>query len=577
MITFERIRWKNLLSTGNSFTEISLNDRETTLIIGENGAGKSTILDAMCFALFGKPFRRINKPALINSVNGKQLLVELEFRTNGKDYKIVRGIKPNKFEIHQNGVMINQDSTVKDYQEQLEKFILKMNFKSFTSIVILGSASFTPFMQLSAADRRLVIEDLLDIQVFSTMNVLVRQRLQENKEQINLNKIEIESCKDRIKYLKELTETNQNDLNQEIMDTKENLSSLETEHEKINQLIRHQRESIKDSYDIQTLTQQYKKYNTKLREFYQLRGKIENNRDRIEREITFYQENEVCPSCKQGIEHEHKTDILDQKNNTLAECLDGLDKLNEKVDEFTSKSDVAKKEIDRIEGVFSEIERLESKKKYVLNDHVKWSKRMEQLISGEFKTGVQELNESKLEESKKQYKVLVNRQHQLLDEYNVLDITMKLLKDGGIKSKIIKQYLPVINKKVNQYLHAMEFFVQFELDENFNEALKARHLDLFSYANFSEGEKMRIDLALLFTWRAVAKMRNSVHTNLLLLDEIFDSSLDGAGTEEFLKIMMTLIGDTNVFVISHKTDQLVDKFDKVLRFEKHKGFSRLKE
>ena len=576
MITFEKIRWKNLLSTGNNFTEISLNERETTLIIGENGAGKSTILDALCFALFGKPFRKINKPALVNSINGKHLLVELEFRTNGKDYKIVRGIKPNRFEIYQNGLMLNQSSTVKDYQEHLEKFVIKMNHKSFTSIVILGSASFTPFMQLTAADRRTVIEDLLDIQVFSTMNVLVRQRLQENKEQSSTNRVQFEATKDKIKYLQDALKASEKDKNNEAEEIKKRLSDIEHNYSLRTGEQRMLEKAFEMLADETETKNKINKFNAKSKQFHALQGKISNNKDRLEREIKFYEDNDVCPSCKQNIDEDHKCKIIQEKQSLMYECMEGLDKLDDEIEKVEKKLKACNHELDDTRELRNQILGLENELKVLHSRHIELSAQLEKLVTGDTLM-VDQSNYKYLEEAKKTKKKLENQSHELADQRAVLDITMQLLKDGGIKSKIIKQYLPVINKKVNQYLHAMEFFVNFELDENFNEALKARHLDTFSYANFSEGEKMRIDLALLFTWRAVAKMRNSVHTNLLLLDEIFDSSLDGAGTEEFLKIMMTLIGDTNVFVISHKTDQLADKFERVLRFEKHKGFSRLKE
>lgn len=572
MITFESISWKNLLSTGNNPTKIDLNTGETTLIIGENGAGKSTILDALCFALFGKPFRRIKKPSLLNSVNGKKLVVELEFSTNGRSYKIIRGIKPNRFEIFMDDVMINQSSTVKDYQEHLEKFIIKMNYKSFTSIVILGSASFTPFMQLSAADRRVVIEDLLDIQVFSTMNVLVRQRMQENKEQLNLNKVASRSVIDKTKYIESnIASANEAGTKKaeatrsKILEMQKSINVLGDDILDIERLIK------ADGHDhtgfMNTLT-------SKQQKLVSLKGQIQNNKSRLERELSFYKKNETCSQCKQDLDPDFKENIVNEKSLLLDECSDGVDKLDlELSDVIKSINDIAEKNAER--------NRLEAEQINLTNQRMVMHKRVSEMIK-ELSEGTGEASlynqwKNDLAAGKEEMKKLHNERLMLADQNSVLDITMRLLKDGGIKSKIIKQYLPVINKKVNQYLGALEFFVNFELDENFNETMKARHLDDFSYASFSEGEKMRIDLALLFTWRTVAKMRNSVHTNLLILDEVFDSSLDGAGTEEFLKIMMTLVGDTNVFVISHKTDQLVDKFDKVIRFEKYKNFSRIKE
>ena len=573
MITFKNIRWKNLLSTGNNFTEINLDASNTTLIIGDNGAGKSTILDALCFALFGKPFRRINKPSLINSVNGKNLVVELEFKVNGKEYKIVRGIKPNRFEIWQDDIMINQNSTVKDYQEQLEKFIIKMNYKSFTSIIILGSASFTPFMQLSAADRRLVIEDLLDIQVFSTMNVLVRQRMQENKEQARSSKIVQTMTQEKLGLIENNSkDSTENLLEMEMLVEKKKTAVLNEHGDLSGQLAGVNTEHAKfEMHFDQTSMEKFKKKHSKL---LNVRGQVENNKNRIEKEISFYEINDHCPSCHQTIEKDFKEEIVTNKLTIVDECLDGLDNIDMELKDIVGRINFEQNKQVKYVTLTNTVKQLKNNIDRVGIDYDNLCQELRNIKDKIEKSSTK--NTTLIESTKKELKDIHNKLLELSDEHAILEITMRLLKDGGIKSKIIKQYLPVINKKVNQYLSAMEFFVNFELDENFNESLKARHLDAFSYANFSEGEKMRIDLALLFTWRAVAKMRNSVHTNLLILDEIFDSSLDSAGTEEFLKIMLTLIGDTNVFVISHKTDQLIEKFDKTIHFEKYKNFSRIK-
>lgn len=571
MIRFKTIRYKNLLSTGNNWTEINLDTGNSTLIVGENGAGKSTCLDALCFVLFGKPFRRVNKSSLVNSVNDKNFVVEVEFETNGKKYNITRGIKPNIFKIFVDGVLLNQTATVRDYQDNLEKFILKMNYKSFTSIVILGAASFTPFMQLSAADRRSVVEDLLDIQVFSTMNVLVRQRIQENREQLTAVNIHLKSEKDKKKYieknLENVTTNNQNkmqilqdrkkELLQEVVVNRETRTKTQEKIEKI-------------VLDEKTKRDALKKHSTMLG----LKGQIDNNKNRLSREIQFYTDNDDCPSCKQEIDSVFKKNIIEKKKDTVDECNSGIVKIS--------------KEIDSIVTVINEMDRAEREHanntniiQTLDNNKTAIEKRIheveKEIVSISEENDIQENDRKNLLDVSDNIKKKEKTKQDLTEQKEILDITIKLLKDGGIKSRIIGQYLPVINSKVNHYLKTLDFFVQFNLDENFNESLKARHLDVFSYANFSEGEKTKIDLALIMTWREIAKLRNSVHTNLLILDEIFDSSLDSTGTENLMTILNQLETGTNVFVISHKKDQMIEKFDRTVTFEKHKNFSRIKE
>jgi DNA repair exonuclease SbcCD ATPase subunit len=569
MITFEKIRWKNLLSTGNIFTEIKLNETSNSLVIGENGAGKSTILDAICFALFGKAFRKINKPSLVNSVNTKECVVEIEFRTNGKAYKIVRGIKPNVFEIYCEGVLLNQDSASKDYQEHLEKFVLKMNYKSFTQIVILGSASFTPFMQLSSNDRRTVIEDLLDIQIFSVMNTIAKQKMQENKDTLERNRLTLSSKED----LKVFIEKNINSLRQNNEEIKNDLLSQKEDHEQ--SIITHKEEVRALNERLGTLIDEASekaKSKEKHKKLIALQSKIESNSNRMESEISFYCDNDTCPTCRQSIDSGFKAEAVDTNTKKLEELTQGLRDIGDQIslcvaainesDKLIGEANTVK---NRITSINANISNLVSH----INDIEDQIEKMETSDS------VLIENETSLKIVLEELLILNKEKSDLLSDRKYIETAISLLKDGGIKTKIIKQYLPVINKLINKYLAQMGFFVNFNINEQFEETIKSRYRDEFSYHNFSEGEKMRIDLALLFTWRTIAKMRNSVSTNLLILDEVLDSSLDNNGTDEFLKIMWDMLGDTNTFVISHKTDTLLDKFQKVYRFEKHKNFSRL--
>jgi len=569
MITFEKIRWKNLLSTGNIFTEIKLNETSNSLVIGENGAGKSTILDAICFALFGKAFRKINKPSLVNSVNTKECVVEIEFRTNGKAYKIVRGIKPNVFEIYCEGVLLNQDSASKDYQEHLEKFVLKMNYKSFTQIVILGSASFTPFMQLSSNDRRTVIEDLLDIQIFSVMNTIAKQKMQENKDTLERNRLTLSSKED----LKVFIEKNINSLRQNNEEIKNDLLSQKEDHEQ--SIITHKEEVRALNERLGTLIDEASekaKSKEKHKKLIALQSKIESNSNRMESEISFYCDNDTCPTCRQSIDSGFKAEAVDTNTKKLEELNQGLRDIGDQIslcvaainesDKLIGEANTVK---NRITSINANISNLVSH----INDIEDQIEKMETSDS------VLIENETSLKIVLEELLILNKEKSDLLSDRKYIETAISLLKDGGIKTKIIKQYLPVINKLINKYLAQMGFFVNFNINEQFEETIKSRYRDEFSYHNFSEGEKMRIDLALLFTWRTIAKMRNSVSTNLLILDEVLDSSLDNNGTDEFLKIMWDMLGDTNTFVISHKTDTLLDKFQKVYRFEKHKNFSRL--
>ena len=568
MITFRYVRWKNLLSTGNYFTEIKLNSNTNTLVVGENGSGKSTMLDALCFGLFGKAFRNINKPNLLNSINNKDCVVEVEFDTNNKSYKIIRGIKPNKFEIYCDGELLNQDAAAKDYQEYLEKFILKLNYKSFTQIVILGSASFVPFMQLSAADRRSIIEDLLDIQIFSTMNGLLKDRLTNNKDLMIQKKSEIELAQQRYelqeKHIKELKQNNEEKVNEYVGEIRINTDTIQALHGEVANL----------SSQVETnqvLVAEKTLVENKVKTITKLESQIESNLSKFRKDISFFAHNDDCPTCRQAIAAEFKETELQTLQTKATECEHGLTQLEAKLLAEQTKLNQITEIQKRIQALQIEI----ATKNTTITETNKYIARLEKQI--------EELKQSKVvsEKEQQELKELKDYLSQLQEELRVLiqdktyyEVASGLLKDTGIKTKIIKQYLPIINKLVNKYLASLDFFVNFNLDESFKETIKSRHRDDFTYNNFSEGEKQRIDMALMLTWRAVAKLKNSSNTNLLILDEVFDSSLDTNGTEELMKILHMLEG-VNLFVISHKGDILADKFNNVIRFEKVNNFSRM--
>ncbi len=569
MITFKKIKWKNLLSTGNVFTEIQLDAAQTSLIVGANGHGKSTILDAITFVLFGKAFRNINKPTLVNSVNNKDCVAEIEFTTNGKNYRVIRGIKPTIFEIWVDGTMINQNSASRDYQDYLEKFILKMNFKAFTQIVILGSASFTPFMQLSPADRRTIIEGLLDISIFSVMNILVKQKLQDNKEKLDKNKLTIASKEEKVSFIeKNLAALRQNNENR----LAEYREALDEATNKIKYHVLKIEQMKMEIERLQPDISGYEATKAKHKKLITIQAKIENNRDKISRDMDFYAKNDNCPTCKQSIDETFKHDCMKSSNVKLEEINDGINKLSIELKNAVNSINEMDATIKIIQGIESEIKVYDAIVDTTSRSAAEILKSMRDLENAD---NLVKENERELAHTLEELDILNNEQRNLLHEKQVVEISLNLLKDGGIKTKIIKQYVPIINKYVNKYLAQMGFFVNFNIDESFNEVIKSRFRDEFSYANFSEGEKTRIDLALLFTWRAIAKMKNSVNTNLLILDEILDGSLDANGTDEFLKIIKSLTDGTNTFIISHKQDQMLDKFDKVYRFVKHQNFSRL--
>lgn len=568
-IIFEKIRWQNMLSTGNQFTEIDLKRSKSTLIVGSNGAGKSTLLDALFFVLYGKAFRNINKPQLINSITNKNMLVELEFSIGKKQYFVRRGMRPNIFEIYQNGKMLDQNSDIREYQDILEKNILKMSAKSLSQIVILGSANYKPFMQLPAGDRREVIEDLLDIQIFSVMNSLLKEKLSQNKidlanadheihmveQKIELNERHAKSLRQNNEDLIKKKEVLVEQIERNIEDANLYISKLTTQSEEL-------LSSIADNG----------KVSIKKQKIIELEKKIEGKVKSLKKEIVFFENHDNCPTCKQNIDVEFKQEKMEHKAAMLEETQAALEKLEGEYQKVSQRLDEIQKTNEKINQIQNSIrDNLNDIRSF--NNQISSLKREIEDISSN--TTQIDINTKEIKSLKKELKTKTENKYELIKHREILDISSALLKDSGIKTKIIRQYIPIINKLVNKYLSSMDFFVNFEIDEKFNEKIKSRFRDEFSYASFSEGEKMRIDLSLMFTWRAIAKLRNSASTNLLIMDEVFDSSLDGTGTEEFLKILESLTQDTNVFIISHKGDALYDKFHSVIRFEKHSNFSRI--
>jgi DNA repair exonuclease SbcCD ATPase subunit len=568
MILFEKIRWKNFLSTGNQFTEVELNKESTTLIIGNNGAGKSTILDALTFVLFGKSFRKINKPQLINSTNEKDCLVEIEFTIGSIEWKIRRGIKPNVFEIYRNGSLLDQNSSAVEQQKFLEQSILKMNYKSFTQIVILGSSNFVPFMQLTAASRREVIEDLLDIKIFSSMNVIIKEKIRALKEEIRTLDLKKESIKDKVDMQENFIEEIEKRGKTNIKDKEEKISQLLVEE---NDYMNTNIKIVEELEDFNKVLESYTGANEKLRKLGNLKGKISNKVSTITKEHKFFTENTVCPTCTQDIEESFRLNKISDAQTKAKELQSGYKELEEaikKEEERERQFTVLSKEITSLTHDISQNNtRISGCQRQVRNLESEIQRITEQL---ENRNTEHEKLDSFKEDLQKVYDDLSGKKD--LIQYH--DFSYSLLKDSGVKSKIIKKYLPLINQQVNRYLQMMDFYINFTLDEEFNETVQSPIHEDFSYSSFSEGEKQRIDLALLFTWREVAKFKNSTNTNLLILDEVFDSSLDGFGTEEFLKIIRYVITNANVFVISHKAG-MEDRFGDVLKFEKVKGFSRL--
>ena len=568
MILFETIRWKNFLSTGNQYTEVDFTKNHTNLIVGTNGAGKSTVLDALTFSLFGKPFRKINKPQLSNSTNEKDCKVEVEFSVNNTDWKIVRGIKPNLFEIWRNGSLMDQSSAALDQQKWLEQNVLKMNYKSFTQIVILGSSTFVPFMQLTTANRREVIEDLLDIKIFSSMNVVIKEKIRQLKEEIKVLELKKETLRDKVDMQKNFIEELENRGNANINANKEKITNLNLEVG----IYLEDNEKIQD--DIDVLVEKQEKHTgatEKLRKLGNLKGKISQKVSTITKEHKFFTENTVCPTCTQSIEEEFRINRIKDAQDKAKELQSGYKELEEAIKEEEERerqfTELTKEVTSSTHGISKNNTKISGCQRQIRDLESEIQRITDQLAN-------RNIEHEKLESFKDNLKTTYDELAQRKDTINYYDFSYSLLKDGGVKSKIIKKYLPLINQQVNRYLQMMDFYINFTLDEEFNETVQSPIHEDFSYASFSEGEKMRIDLALLFTWREVARMKNSVNTNLLIMDEVFDSSLDGFGTEEFLKIIKYVVKDANIFVISHKTG-LEDRFESVIRFEKVKGFSRM--
>ena len=567
MIIFKSVKWKNLLSTGNSFTTIFLDRQPTTLIVGDNGSGKSTILDALTFVLFNKPFRIVKKAQLVNSVNNSETVVEVNFEIGTRKYRVMRGIKPNKFEIYCNDKMVNQDASSRDYQKYLEQNILKLNYRSFTQVVILGNASFIPFMQLKSVHRREVVEEILDIKIFSLMNMLVKNQIKDVADELR-----------DIDYNKELTEEKIGLQGKYIEDLKKNkdkiirekLSKIDNNQDTIDDKVK-DRETLKTENEmlLQDIADRIE-VEDKLVKLNDIKSTLVEKHKQHSKKIDFYKNNDECPECKQTIDKDFKENMITEKNKDVDTIIKGMKQLKIELDEKTKRSKTIKGVTTKIRENDVKVARLHSS----ITELEKFNTQLETEMKSFQEGGVGQSDEDKLKELKENLEKISEQRHKLREDKLYLEASKAMLQDSGIKTKIIKQYLPIMNKLINTYLTSMEFYVNFTLNENFEETIKSRYRDEFTYASFSEGEKMRIDLALLFTWRAIAKMKNSTNTNLLILDEIFDSSLDGTGTDEFLKILNTLSKE-NVFVISHKGDTLFDKFRSVIKFEKVKNFSHV--
>jgi DNA repair exonuclease SbcCD ATPase subunit len=568
MILFKTIKWKNFLSTGNQFSQIDFQKNTTTLIIGSNGAGKSTVLDALTFVLFGKSFRGINKPQLINSTNERDCLVEIDFSIGTNQWKVRRGIKPNLFEIHRNGSLVDQNSSAVDQQKWFEQNVLKMNYKSFTQVVILGSSNFVPFMQLSTSNRREVIEDLLDIKIFSSMTTIIKDKIRSLKEEIRTLELKKDSFKDKVQMQKNFIEELETRGKNKIGDNKKRISNLMME---IDSYMNQNSIVEENIFSLQKELEEVKGASDKLKKLGTLRGKLSQKVSNITTEHKFFNENAVCPTCTQEIDEEFRINKISEAEAKAKQLQSGYEELEQAIqDEEIRESQFLKisKEVTnltheisqnniRISGGQRQIQDLESEIQTVTNQLENRNTEHEKLET--FKKGLHQSFED------------LSSKKELTSYY---DFSYSLLKDSGVKSKIIKKYLPLINQQVNRYLQMMDFYINFTLDEEFNETIQSPIHEDFSYSSFSEGEKQRIDLALLFTWREVAKLKNSTNTNLLIMDEVFDSSLDGFGTEEFLKIIKYVIKDSNIFVISHKVG-LEDRFQSVIRFEKKKNFSAM--
>lgn len=567
MVQFKKIRYKNILSTGNVFNEIILDKSKTTLISGSNGSGKSTMLDAIVFALYGKPFRKINKPQLMNTINQKELVVEIEFSVGLNEFIVKRGMRPGIFEIWKNGEMINQDAASRDYQEYLEKSILKLNYKSFNQIVILGSATYVPFMELSAGARREIIEDLLDIQVFSTMNILLKEKISDNKTRISENNYEIQLVKSKIESAKEHNESilkikqlEADKIREKMQEHIDKVVSEKAEIEKIEEQISALIGTIQDK-----ASQKNKREKAK-----SIRLDLESKRRNFEKELSFYHDHDNCPTCKQGIDHDFKNKTVEEKSAKKIEIEDAIIQIDSKIKEIESRIDEISLVEDNIQNHNLQIGEHRAQVKISMNAMNSYKKDLDNA-----EKEVEEIDTSKVKEHIKNLKELEKNQEELFDQREIFGVAGAMLKDGGIKTRIIRQYIPVMNKLINKYLAAFDLFVDFQLDENFNEIIKSRFRDTFSYSSFSEGEKLRITLSIMLSWRAVAKLRNSVSTNLLILDETLDGAMDSIGVENLIDTLHNLNSNDNIFVISHRGESFGDKFESHVRFEKVKNFSQL--
>lgn len=569
MITFKQISWRNFLSTGNTETKINFQKSPTTLIIGQNGAGKSTILDALTFCLFGKPFRKINKPQLVNSVNQKNCLVVLDFNIGKHEFTVKRGIKPGVFEIWKNGVLLDQDAKVKDMQEQLEKQVLKLNYKTFTQVVILGSSTFVPFMQLSNNDRREIIENILDIQVFTTMNTILKNKMAALKTHLDNLDNKIFTTEEKISLQESHMKRNDETRKEQILGYQETIDENNDQASKI------LKENLKLTKKIDKLissTPEKKPLSSKMKKMHQIHTKLSHKMETVQETIEFFHDNEVCPTCSQDIEEDFKHTAISENKKEVEKYKKGILELNEevkKIEEEIEKINVMQLSID-------ELQQQLNKNNNTLSSINQYISKLNISIENLKKLETTSIDKEELKQFKESVEALEEEKKKLLTTRHYLDLAGLLLKDTGIKTRIVKKYLPHMNKLINQYLTALDFYVKFTLDENFNETIKSRHRDIFSYSSFSEGEKTRINLALLFAWRSIAKMKSSVNTNLLILDEVFDSSLDETGVDDFMKLLKAVSGNTNVFIISHRGDMLVDKFADTIEFTKEGNFSKPK-
>jgi DNA repair exonuclease SbcCD ATPase subunit len=570
MITFEKIRWRNFLSTGNQFTEINFTQTSSTLVIGSNGAGKSTMLDALCFGLFNKPFRKITKSQLVNTINERDTLVEIEFQVGTIDYKVVRGIKPGVFEIYRNDSLIDQDAANRDYQKYLEQSILKLNFKSFTQVVILGSSTFVPFMQLGASHRREVIEDLLDIQIFSYMNMLLKERVKDNNEILRDCKHELEmataAIKAQEKTLSKLTIVNDERIAHQKERFDNNEERMKTLKEEIEEFQKKINKLVNSTTKLKTKEDEYKKT-------FGILSKLNGRQERVAKDIKFFKDNSSCPVCTQEIEEKFRKVKVKTLNEKVDELNEAAGTLEKQVHKTLQTIEKLREDSSNVTEYQFEIRRLVNEEQKLMKQNTDILSQIKNLTD-ESDLGKEQLLLTKLQEEFNEKETACSGVSKEAQDYKLVG---NLLKDGGIKAKIISKYIPIINQRINRYLTSMDTYINFTLNEEFGEVIKSRHRDKFSYSSFSEGEKQKIDLALLFTWRHVAKLKNSIITNLLILDEVFDSSLDNTATEELLKILKELYTDTNMFIISHKGDVLLDKFDRTIRFEKVNEFSKVFE